>query len=677
MADFKPFGAAVNKKLQELAKNELFATINGDTLYEIYLAAFPPGTNPMFRTKTEHDCQCCRNFIRNYGNVVALTSEGLQSVWNVTDLEEPYQTVATAMNKAVTEHVITNLFRTEEKRYGAEATKMATENGPHTWNHFWGDVALHHYTKTPDKARGDYRSAVDVFQRTLDTIGDEHVQTVLGLIKDNNLYRGEEHRDVLALYSAAKRSYDKVSDKNRFVWLKLNKRLAGFKNSVIGTLVEDLAKGIPLDDAVRMFEAKVAPANYKRPKGIVTQKQVDDAMALISAEGYEEALERRPAKLSDVTINNVRWADNSAKALMKSSIANLLQASVAVSAPKQTAYVTIDDFLASILPSAKTLDVFVENTQANNLVTLTAPVHADAKPLFKWDNNFAWSYNGNIADSDMRRAVQARGGSVTGVFRFTHMWNYGKRNASLMDLHVFLPGNSHSAKAGEVYGSGRRVGWNNRNDYSSGGIQDVDYTPAAPVGYVPVENITFPDLARMPDGEYRCKIHNWTLRQPTEGGFKAEIEFGGQVFEYEYDRPLANKEWVDVATVTLKAGVFTIQHHLPCGQQSKDLWGIKTETFVPVQTVMNSPNHWDGNQTGNRHMFFLLEGCKNPDPVRGIYNEFLRSDLEKHRQVFELLGAKTMCKPTQDQLSGLGFSSTKKDTVVVRVDGAKSYTINF
>ena len=51
MADFKPFGAAVNKKLQELAQNELFVTINGDTLYEIYLAAFPPGTNPMFRIK--------------------------------------------------------------------------------------------------------------------------------------------------------------------------------------------------------------------------------------------------------------------------------------------------------------------------------------------------------------------------------------------------------------------------------------------------------------------------------------------------------------------------------------------------------------------------------------------------------------------------------------------------
>ena len=27
MADFKPFGAAVNKKLQELTQNELFVTI--------------------------------------------------------------------------------------------------------------------------------------------------------------------------------------------------------------------------------------------------------------------------------------------------------------------------------------------------------------------------------------------------------------------------------------------------------------------------------------------------------------------------------------------------------------------------------------------------------------------------------------------------------------------------
>jgi hypothetical protein len=146
------------------------------------------------------------------------------------------------------------------------------------------------------------------------------------------------------------------------------------------------------------------------------------------------------------------------------------------------------------------------------------------------------------------------------VFRFSHSWNNpGQRNASLMDLHVFMPGSGVNAENGvhDNYGNNQRVGWNNRNHAVSGGVQDVDYTSPAPEGYVPVENITFPTLARMPDGEYICKIHNWQYRTPTTGGFLAEIEFGGEVFQYENTKPLKNKEWITVAVVTLKNGAFS------------------------------------------------------------------------------------------------------------------------
>ena len=71
------------------------------------------------------------------------------------------------------------------------------------------------------------------------------------------------------------------------------------------------------------------------------------------------------------------------------------------------------------------------------------------------------------------------------------------RNASLMDLHVFMPGSNQNVviKNGKEihdnYGNNERVGWNHRRHYASGGVQDVDYTAPAPIGYVPVENTTF------------------------------------------------------------------------------------------------------------------------------------------------------------------------------------------
>ena len=80
--------------------------------------------------------------------------------------------------------------------------------------------------------------------------------------------------------------------------------------------------------------------------------------------------------------------------------------------------------------------------------------------------------------------------------------------------------------------------------------------------------------------------------------------------------------------------------------------------------------------SGNKHYFFMLDGCKNPSPVRGFYNEFLNNDLTPHRKVFEVLSANMKCAPTDEQLSGVGFSSTVRNEAFVKVDN-KPYKIKF
>ncbi len=73
--------------------------------------------------------------------------------------------------------------------------------------------------------------------------------------------------------------------------------------------------------------------------------------------------------------------------------------------------------------------------------------------------------------------------------------------------------------------------------------------------------------------------------------------------------------------------------------------------------------------------FFVLEGAKSDEDMRGFYNEFLHSRLEPHRKVFEVIGDKTKCQPTKGHLAGLGFSSTKKDSFLVRVQQGKKQRI--
>ena len=91
---------------------------------------------------------------------------------------------------------------------------------------------------------------------------------------------------------------------------------------------------------------------------------------------------------------------------------------------------------------------------------------------------------------------------------------------------------------------------------------------------------------------------------------------------------------------------------------------------------MFSPNFWDGQKgIGNKHYFFMLEGCTNTDTPRGFFNEFLNQDLMEHKRVFEVLGNKMSVKESDNQLSGLGFSSTKRDSIIVKVEGSFNRTL--
>lgn len=686
--NFKTIKTAVAKQFATMSNQQLFRVdINKDVLWNLYISAFPDGTNPIYKERTEHDCNCCKQFVRAVGDVVAIKEGKLVSIWDGKTGDVNYQIVSDALANYVKSAAVKDVFLHYEATAGTNKSFHSLVDGKvGEWDHFFVNIPAKFVKKNADiaSALSVIRSTHDVFLRALKEIDQESIDTVLELISQNSIYRGEEHKFVVAEFSKLKKRIKKLSDAelDLFVWERVSTvpgSIANIRNSVIGSLLTDLSDGKDLEAAVKSFEAKVAPTNYKRPTALVTKRMVDDARATIESLGLTSALQRRYASINDIAINNILFADRNARQKINGDVFDDISSGVKTSTKKldKVEEVGIEKFIADILPKATSIEVLMENSHTANLVSLIAPVDPTANPMFKWDNGFSWSYTGDVADSDLRQQVAARGGRVDGVFRFSHTWNYDKRNASLMDLHVFMPGNSTDATNGihDNYGNDERVGWNNRKHHASGGVQDVDYINAAPEGYVPVENITFPTLSKMHEGRYICKIHNWNLRQPTRGGFKAEIEFGGNVYQYEVDRPLKHKEWVTVAEVMLNTGVFTIKHHLPETTSPKKVWGINTQTFQKVSVVMNSPNHWNGQGVGNKHYFFMLDDCVNDGKARGFYNEFLREDLNKHRKVIEIVGSKMLTEETENQLSGLGFSSTQRNSIVCKVTGSFSRII--
>lgn len=436
---FREFARAVEARYSHIAKHELFV-VDVENLFETYLAAFPEGSNPMFRTRTVHDCQCCKQFVRRLGKVVAIVGGKVLTVWDDPDVPGPYKEVTAAMAAAVRSAPVKTVFRTKERSYGVS-----------------------HNFDTETHERHDY-------------------------------------------------------------------------------------------------------------------------------------------------------------------------------------------FVGTVLPKAKSVAVLVENRHVGNFVSLTAPKTDDGSRLFKWNNPFAWSYDGDVTDS-VKQRVKAAGGNIDAKLRVSLSWF----NFDDLDLHARTPDSSH------VY-FGNKCG-----------ILDVDMNAGSGHTRNAVENLAF---NRLKDGVYSVWVNQFNRRETADVGFEIELEFGGVVRQFSYGKAVSGD--VQCLTLHVSKGVLTrVDSPLTEGSTSQEKWGVHTETAVPVTAVMFSPNHWGDQKVGARHLIFALENCKNPTSARGIYNEFLRADLDKHRKVFEILGNKTKCAPADEQISGVGFTAARGDYVTAVVDGKRTYLVTF
>lgn len=663
----------VKDNFEQLSKNKeklFYIEIDREKAWECYLEGFDNAEE-----KQSHNCNCCKSFIRQYGGIVTIENNKIKSIWDVEPVDKLYIKPNQNLSKYIHSLPVTDVFYNSFPKLGTDFNVATTKEGNTVqWNHFHVVLDKKFLLKEVliDSTKGELRATKDVFKRGLDELKTDAFETVLELIAQNSLYRGKEFEVNVRKFYELKKEYDLIKntkEKDNYAWSKsveISTSVSRFRNTSIGTLLIDLSNGVDLDTAVSAFERVVAPTNYKRPNSLITPKMVEEAKKRLTELNLLDSLERRFATPQDLSVDNLLFVDKSRDLndvfdeLSKEGVVN----------PKsfnKTEEISIQDFVEKVVPKSKKIKVLLENNHTNNFISLLTAVHKDTPTLFKWDNTFSWSYTGGITDS-MKERVKAAGGKVDGVLRFSIQWNEDGRSIIDLDAHALEPGDTRICYSSEYRKDRGSKGTNMT------GLLDVDMINPKNTG---IENIAWSDLSKMKDGNYKFIVHNFSGHKNFDG-IRCEVEFNGEVHEFLYNKPFTR--YLEIATVTKKGDIFTIQSNLDSKSSvnSKEVWGLKTCQFHTVKNIMLSPNYWT-NQVGNKHYIFTLENCQNNESVRPFFNEFLKQELDKDRKVFEIMAGKLKVEPTKNQVSGLGFSDTQRNSIIVQVDGTfkRTLKVNF
>lgn len=670
---FKPIADKVKSNYAEMIASQkpiFLVSFDKDTIWDKYLQGF---TDPT--VKQSYNCNCCKSFFRRYGGIVAINTETLELISPLDGLNsvisQHQDLLDDNLAKAIS-NVISYvksckidtiaLFQFDPKEsmggtYSCVANPTSTNYPGKTFYHFnielpQNQIVQRQGEHSAASLKGMYRSKVETLIRCVKEFKISDTEVLLELIAQNSLYRGEEFKPQLEGFLKVQKQYAQYTDAKKaekslyLSAINVHQSITNIRNTAIGTLLEDVALGIDLDTAVTKYEKVVAPTNYKRPNAIATPKMVEDAKKTINELGYLESLNRRFAVESDLNVEDILFSYSSTQAVTEDIFNSLSNTTVNPKSFTKVTEMGIQDFINKVLPTAKKLEVLVEKRHKTNFMSVITAKDKTSKSMFKWNNQFSWSYIGGISDAIKERVKEA-GGNIEGKLRISLAWH----NSDDLDLHIYEPNGSHI-----YYGD-------KTSSYTKGTL-DIDMNAGGPTNSTnPVENIIYPLNANMPKGKYQVHVNNFSKRSNSNQGYTVQVEFDGQIFEYVHKNNSDHKFYIEFDGENFTIGSEVLSKEV----KSEFVWNLATYKFHTVSKFMLSPNHWGDNSTGNKHFMFLLEDCISEETPRPFLNEFLKPELEKHKRVFEILGGKLPIEENENQLSGLGFSETIRTDIFVKV----------
>lgn len=413
--------------LRVTAGEPLFTTKAAD-LYALFLDALPEDE------RQQNNCHACRVFVNTFGRLVTINADGVTQslIWDEDDAPELYRTPVRAMLRAIQKAEITGVFYTSATVWGKPVTGV--------WHHFAvtppSSLLFSHMTQTAQQARAEKREAYATLVRALVDFTPDMLRTAVMLLKTDSLYRSEKVLGVATwlLTLHEQRAAAKGARRDNLTWRAVATAPAGFchpRSSVIGTLLEDIAAGLPFETISKRFAAKMHPLQYQRPQAAPTAGNIAQAEKIIAQLQAANALARRYATLDDI---RTIWKSTPTRSRKQNgAVFGHLQSkqtkSTARTITPPPVTMTWEKFRRTVLSAAQTIEFYVPH-ENDNYVALVTAVDPAAPLIFQWDNPVnLYVYHGGSSAADWRlkagvfhpvTAVTLRPSMWRGPDKFSH-----------------------------------------------------------------------------------------------------------------------------------------------------------------------------------------------------------------------------------------------------------------
>lgn len=410
----------------------LFTTAPLADLWERFLVHLPP------ERRQHYNCNACKSFVRRYGSLVVITPEGKQipALWNPTSAPPFFRAAVDAMHFLVNVAPITGVFLASEREWGTKTD--AVPEPPYEWHHMavtppdalvYRDVLLN-----AGQAMAKKREEYAVLLRGLADFSIDTVRTARHLLTTGALQRSEKCLGIVDWLIALHEARGGVrATRDRLTWRAVATAPTGYchvRNTVVATLLEDIAKGTTFTQLQRRFNEKMDPLHYQRPQAAPAAGAIKQAEQIVSKLLSAKALDRRYAKLADI---QTIWTPRPPKAPAPTpGVFGHIAPKGASKEPSPKFQVdggriTWARFQETVLPSAQAIELHVLPGHGGYSAMVTA-VNPEAPPILQWDrpearNPVSWYFHARDSTANKWNLTPYTWVKVTAVAFAPNMWS--------------------------------------------------------------------------------------------------------------------------------------------------------------------------------------------------------------------------------------------------------------